>query len=154
VGALPARVRCRQELPDRSATKPTLPPGVAVAVLVAALSGFVLHVLYGRGCAETYVQTAAKEGRLKNVLHEPYPIVVVVLPFVLAAVPAFRKVIASYLCKERLPGQTRLIRGVWFALLMMGMTYTLIRLPLINLVIGNTLGVSLVQARKDGPSEF
>ena len=118
---------------------------IAAAILGAAGVGFAIHVLYGRGWANDYVQHAADTGRLAGALREPYPQYVVVTAFVLALLPTAGKVVAYMLLRGSLPGKTRLTKGLWFGLLVMFMGDTLIRLPLMNAIIGNPLDVVFVQ---------
>ncbi len=119
---------------------------IAGAVVVAAAIGFSIHVLYGQGWAEAYVQRAADMGRLNGALHQPYPTTIVVIAALTALVPTAGKVLAYILLKERLPGRSRIVKGLAFGLLVLLMGDALIRLPLMNAVIGNPFDVVLVQS--------
>jgi hypothetical protein len=117
----------------------------ALALFCAAAIGFGIHVLYGRGWAEAYVQAAAVAGRLPHV-HEPYPTYVVVVAFVTELLVVAGKIAAYILLRDALPGHSRLTKGLWFGLLLLGMSDALIRLPLMNYVVGNPVDVVFVQS--------
>ena len=119
---------------------------IAAASLGAAAAGFGIHVLYGRGWAESYVQSAARAGRLDHILREPYPPSVVAIAFVTALLPAAGKVIAYLLLKENLPGRSRLAKGFCYGVLLTGMTDALVRVPIMSVVGGNPADVILVQS--------
>jgi hypothetical protein len=118
---------------------------LVLATFGAAGAGFALHVLYGRGWAESYVQSAARTGRLNNILHEPYPSIIVALAFMTALLPAAGKVDAFLLLRKNLPGHSRVTKGLWFGLLLMAMTDALIRVPFMSVAIGNPVDVMLIQ---------
>lgn len=119
---------------------------IALAATAAAAAGFSIHVLYGRGIAATYAATAAQTGRLNQVLKEPYPSWIVVLAATTALIPALGKVVAFLLLRPRLPGTAPWQKGLAFGGLLLLMNDALVRLPLMNVVVGLPADVALVQA--------
>jgi hypothetical protein len=115
------------------------------AVIVAAGIGFAIHVLYGQGWAAAYVDRAAGSGRLAGVLHQPYPPYVVVAALLAQVIPVAGKVVVFLLVRDKLPGQSRIVKGLWFGLLLLAATDALVRLPFMNALIGNPMDVVLVQ---------
>ena len=117
----------------------------ALALLIATGLAFGIHVIYGHGWAAAYVDNAAHSGRLHGVLHEPYPASVVTIAYLTALFPMAGKVAVYVLLKDSLPGRSRIANGLWFGLLLMAMSDSLFRLPLMNLLIGNPFDVVFVQ---------
>lgn len=117
----------------------------ALATIVAGSAGFAIHVLYGRGWAQNYVDIAAAAGRLRHVYVEPYPAYVVVIAYLTWLLVLAVKIVLFLLLRDRLPGRSRLAKGFWFALLLMAMSDALIRFPIMNIVIGNPIDVVFVQ---------
>jgi|GEM_PF-2599257 len=117
----------------------------ALALTAAAAIGFAIHVLYGRGWAQAYVDAAAAAGRLNGTVHEPYPHYVVIIAFASELLVVAGKIVAYVLLRDRLPGQSRQTKGVWFGVLLMAMSDALIRSPFMNYVVGNPIDVVLVQ---------
>jgi hypothetical protein len=131
---------------DMQKTRPSYWTRLALATLGAAAIGFAIHVLYGRGWAEAYVQTAARAGRLSKIIREPYPASVVIVASITALLPTAGKVIAFLWLRDNLPGRSRLVKGLWYGVLLTAMTDALIRVPLMSIVIGNPVDVMLVQS--------
>ena len=52
---------------------------IAGATILAAATGFLIHVTYGQGISIEYIQKAAEGGRLDNVIRQPYPNEIVVI---------------------------------------------------------------------------
>lgn len=129
-----------------SITTQSLWTRVLLAAAAAAVVGFAIHVLYGRGWAEAYVQNAARAGRLNNILHEPYSALVTAIALITALLPACGKVVAYLLIRDNLPGRSRIIKGIWFGALLTAMTDALIRVPIMSVVVGNPVDVMLIQS--------
>lgn len=117
----------------------------ALASITAAGAGFAIHVLYGRGPANDYVQEAAKAGRLSGMLQEPLPDWAVAVAATTAILPTIAVVVIYVLLQDRLPGKSRVVKGAWFALLLLATRDAFLRLPIMQTVIGMPLDVTLVQ---------
>jgi hypothetical protein len=107
--------------------------------------GFAIHVQYGRGWAEAYVQHAANVGRLRGGLHEPYPAWLVTVAFITELLPVAGKIALYLLIRDFLPGKSRLMKGLSYGLLLMAIGDTLVRAPLMDALVGNPVDVVLVQ---------
>ena len=118
---------------------------LSFAAAVAATVGFSIHVLYGQGWAEQYVQTAARAGRLDHIVREPTRIVTAIA-LGMAFLPAAGKVIAYLLLRDNLPGRSRWVKGLIYGVLLTAMTDALIRVPVMSLVVGNPPDVMLIQS--------
>lgn len=119
---------------------------IACATLLAAAIGFLIHVLYGQGIAIEYVQRAAEDGRLDDVIKQPYPTSVAVIAALTALIPAFGKVFVYILIQDKLPSQRKIIKGIIFGVLLLFVGDHLLRMPLMGLVIGNPLDVVIIQS--------
>lgn len=117
-----------------------------LAACIAASTGFFLHVTIGRGIAVEYVQAAADEGRLSGVLREPYPGWVVAIATSSAILPAIAFLLLWLLVRDRMPGRSRIVKGFVFGLLLLCLRDESLRLPVMQLVIGNPLDVTAVQS--------
>ena len=122
---------------------------LVLALVIATGLAFGIHVLYGHGWAAAYVNSAAHAGRLHGVLCEPYPAPIVIVAYLTALFPMAGKVAVYLLLKDSLPGQSRVAKGLWFGLLLMAMSDSLFRLPLMNFLIGNPLDVVFAQGFED-----
>ncbi len=116
------------------------------AISAATFCGFAIHVLYGQGWPTEYVARAAQAGRLEQIIHEPYPIYVMAVAFLSAAIPTLGKVFVYCWLHEKLPGRSPFVKGLWFGLLMLFIRDDMLRLPIMNLVVGNPFDVVLVQS--------
>jgi len=114
---------------------------IIAATAAAAAFGFGFHVLYGQGLAQDYLKTAAEAGRLTGMIQEPYPTYIVIVAGATAILPTLGKVITWLLVRAALPGQTTLVKGLWFTALMMFAGDNFIRLPIMNLLIGMPVDV-------------
>lgn len=119
---------------------------IVLATAVASAAGFGIHVLCGQGWALEYATRAAQAGRLGGVLREPYPTYVVVVAALTTLIPTLGKVLVFLLVRDRLPGRTALMKGLAFGLLLLLINDALLRLPIMNVVIGNPVDVMLVQS--------
>lgn len=119
---------------------------VAAATGLAAAAGFGIHVLYGRGFALTLYEKAVRDGRLAQVLKEPYPPGIVALAAATALIPTLGKVLAFLLLRERLPGTAPWQKGLAFGGLLLLMNDALLRQPLMNLAVGVPVDLTLLQA--------
>jgi hypothetical protein len=121
-------------------------PRLAFATAVAAAAGFSVHLLYGRGWAETYAQIAAQSGRMSHILTEPYPGWIVAVAAATALVPTFGKVLVYLLVRDRLPGGAAWQKGLLFGGLLLLMSDGTLRQPLMDVLVGVPSDVALVQA--------
>ncbi len=119
---------------------------LVIATLLATACGFYIHVLYGRGWANQYVQVQAAAGRLNEIAREPYPWDVYLLALSTAAVPTAFQVLLYVLIRDRLPGQSGPVKGLWFGVLLLAIGENLIRIPLMSVAVGNPVDVMLVQS--------
>lgn len=119
---------------------------ILIAAVVAAGIGFGIHVIYGQGLAMAYVQEAAQTGRLNNILTQPYPSWVVFVAGGTALLPTLVKVLLYVLIKPRLPSTTSLGRGLMFGLLLLAIDDAFLRMPIMNVVVGNPVDVMLIQS--------
>lgn len=119
---------------------------VALAVIVATASGFFIHVYYGRGLANAYVQAQAAAGRLSEIVREPYPMPIFLTALATALVPMAFKVGLFVLVRERLPGRSGAAKGLWYGLLLLAIGDNFIRIPIMSVVVGNPADVMLVQS--------
>ncbi len=119
---------------------------LALAVVAAALSGFYFHVYYGRGWANAYVQAQAAAGRLSDVVREPYPDAVVLIATLTSLVPMAFKVLVFVIIRDLLAGRSGVAKGLSFGLLLLVIGDSFIRMPVMNIVVGNPVDVMLVQS--------
>ena len=119
---------------------------LVVATILAAAIGFLIHFLYGQGIAIEYVQKAAVDGRLNDVIKQPYPIWVVATASLTALMPAFGKVFVYILVQDKLPSRNKIIKGVIFGLLLLFVGDNLLRMPIMGVVTGNPFDVVFVQS--------
>ncbi len=119
---------------------------LAAAVVLAALSGFYFHVFYGRGWANAYVQAQAAAGRLNDVAREPYPDVMVFIAALTSLIPMAFKVLLFVMIRDLLPGRSGAAKGLSFGLLLLVISDSFIRMPIMNVVGGNPPDVMLVQS--------
>ncbi len=118
--------------------------GTAIA---AALLGFGIHIFYGQGFALDYVQSAASAGRLANVVTAPpaggWMFNVAVATTI---IPMLGKVFLYLLLQEKLPGNDRVVKGLWFGLILLFVTDWFVRMPVMMVVGGNPVDVVFVQS--------
>ena len=93
-----------------------------------------------------YVQNAAGSGRLDDVIMQPYPYWVVVIASLTALMPAFGKVFVYILVQDKLPGRNKVLKGAIFGVLLLFVEDSLLRMPIMGIVIGNPFDVVLVQS--------
>lgn len=117
---------------------------IALATALAAIILFVIHVYYGHGLAQAYVDAAYK-GRPSVVSREPYPPLVFWTAFATEVIPLFGIAVMYLLVQDRLPGRSLIAKGFYFGLVFMFCTDHFVRLPLMNWMVGNRLDVVLVQ---------
>ncbi len=118
----------------------------SLATACAAAAGFAIHVLYGRGWAESYTQAASEGGRLAHVLNEPYPGWVVAVAAITALIPTLGKVVIYLLIRVKLPGQRPWQKGLVFGGLLLLMSDSAVRQPFMDVLVGVPADVALVQA--------
>jgi hypothetical protein len=118
---------------------------IVCATFLATAITFTIHVLYGRGLAENYVQYAAQLGRIK-IISEPYPFFVVAIASITALIPTSGKVALYFLVRHILPGRSRIVKGLWFGILLLAIGDGLIRNPIMSFVVGNPVDVVFVQS--------
>ncbi len=119
---------------------------LVIATLVATAVGFSIHVLYGEGVLQDYIQRAAQAGRLDAVVAEPLPSSIVAIAFVTALVPYAFKVLIYYWAGHLLPGRNTLFKGLSYGVLLLGLDHSLVRMPVMNLVVGNPADVVLLMS--------
>ena len=117
---------------------------LAIATLLAAAVLFTIHVYYGHGWAQDYVDRAYK-ARPWIIFREPYPTPFFLMAAATEILPVFGFVLLYLMLQDRLPGRSRIAKGFYYGLLVMLCTDHLIRLPLLSAVSGNPLDVVLVQ---------
>ena len=118
---------------------------ILFATIVAAVIGFAIHVLYGQGLAMEYVQSAAQEGRLNEIIQQPYPAWLVTVAAITALIPTFGKVLLYVLIQDKLPVSSNIGRGLLFGLVLLAIDDALLRMPIMSVVVGNPFDVMLVQ---------
>jgi hypothetical protein len=116
------------------------------ATIVAAIIGFVIHVLYGQGFAMEYVISAAQKGRLNEVIQQPYPVWIVSMAAITALIPAFGKVLLYMLIQDRIRATSNVVRGLLFGVVLLIIDDALLRMPIMSMVIGNPFDVVFVQS--------
>lgn len=116
------------------------------AVVLATVSSFYFHVHYGRGWAVRYVEAQAALGRLNEIAREPYPWGVYVAALATAFVPTLFQVFLFVLVRDRLPGASGVVKGLWFGVFLLAIGDNLLRMPIMNVVVGNPIDVMLVQS--------
>jgi len=119
---------------------------LAVATAIAAAIGFSIHVYYGEGILDDYVQSAAQAGRLDSVISEPYPTYIVALAFLTALVPYIFKVLVFYVAGHLLPARTAFGRGLLYGLVLLGLSHALVRMPVMNFAVGNPVDVTMLMS--------
>ena len=119
---------------------------LAAATLLATAAGFFIHVHYGRGWANQYVQVQAAAGRLSEIAREPYPWDVYLLALSTAVIPTAFQVLLYVLIRDKLPGRNDAIKGLWFGALLLAIGENLIRIPIMSVAVGNPIDVMLVQS--------
>ena len=115
-----------------------------LALVAATVAGLLIHVAYGQGWANEFVQSAAEGGRLENLLQPPYPPWYLIVAWLSALLPTAAKVLGYLLIGPRLPGRGWR-RGLLYGLLLLAMSDAAVRLPLMNGLAGNPIDVVLVQ---------
>lgn len=118
-------------------------PRFAFATAIAAAIGFSIHVYYGEVILDEYIQLAAQAGRLDSVITEPYPAHIVALAFLTALVPYIFKVLVFHTAGHLIPARTVIGRGLLYGLIMLGLSHALVRMPLMNLAVGNPVDVTI-----------
>ena len=119
---------------------------ILLATIVAAAAGFAIHVLYGQGLAMEYVQSAAQEGRLNEIIRQPYPAWLVTVAAITALIPTFGKVLLYVLIQDKLPASSNIGRGLLFGLVLLVIDDALLRTSIMSMVVGNPIDVMLVQS--------
>ncbi len=119
---------------------------ILLATIVAAAIGFAIHVLYGQGLAIEYVQSVAQEGRLNEIIRQPYPTWLVIVAALTALIPTFGKVLLYLLIQDKLPASSDMGRGLMFGLVLLVIDDALLRMPIMSMVVGNPLDIMLVQS--------
>lgn len=119
---------------------------LVAAVALATASGFYFHVLYGRGWAVRYVQEQAAQGRLNDIVHEPYPWDVYLAALATSFIPTAFQVLLFVLLRDRLPGSSGAVKGLWFGALLLAIGDNLVRIPIMSLAVGNPADVMFVQS--------
>ena len=117
---------------------------IFLATATAAGAGFAFHVLYGRVFAQDYMAAAAEGGRMNEMLQEPYPTYVVTIAALTALIPTLGKVLVWLLIRDKLPSLTTFGKAICFTGLMMLIDGDVLRMPVMNLLVGMPLDVSAV----------
>ncbi|MEM7706162.1 MAG: hypothetical protein AAF358_11445 [Pseudomonadota bacterium] len=118
----------------------------SLATLVATAVGFSIHVIYGEGVLQDYIQRAAQAGRLDSLVSEPLPLPIVAIAFVTALIPYAFKVLIYYWAGHLLPGRNPFLKGLSYGILLLGLDHSLIRMPVMNFVVGNPADVVLLMS--------
>ena len=118
---------------------------IAIAAILAAIIAFSIHVFYGQNLAAKLVSAAFK-ARHWTTAHQPYPPSIFYSAFVTAIVRMLGFGVVYTLIQDRMPGRLRAVKGLFYGLLMMFCTDDFLRLPVMNLLVGNPLDVVLVQS--------
>ncbi|AXX92139.1 hypothetical protein CPU12_00910 [Malaciobacter molluscorum LMG 25693] len=116
------------------------------ATILAAVIGFLIHVLYGQGIAIEYVQNAAENGRLNDVIMQPYPTWLISVASFTALIPAFGKVFVYILIQDKLPSKNKIFKGAIFGILLLFVSDDLFRMPIMNIITGNPIDVVFIQS--------
>ncbi|WP_324172035.1 hypothetical protein [Sulfurimonas sp.] len=116
------------------------------ATIIAATIGFLIHLLYGQGIAIEYVQKAAENGLLNDVIKQPYPNWIIITASLTALIPAFGKVFVYILIQDKLPSKNKIIKGMIFGVLLLFVGDDLLRMPIMGIVTGNPFDVVFVQS--------
>jgi hypothetical protein len=117
---------------------------LALATVLAAAVLFIIHVYYGHGWAQNYVDRAYK-ARPWTIFREPYPTAYFLTAAATEVFPVLGFVLLYLITQDRLPGRSIVAKGFYFGMLLMFCTDHLIRLPLLSAIGGNPLDVVFVQ---------
>jgi hypothetical protein len=117
-----------------------------VAVVASASAGFCIHVFYGEGWLNTYVQSAAEAGRLSNILQPPYPAAIMMAAYLTALVPYAVKVGIYRFAGHLLPARSAFARGLLYGLLLLALGDEFVRMPLMNGLVGNPVDVTVLMS--------
>ena len=117
---------------------------LALATLIATSVGFAIHVYYGHGWAQAYVDHAFATKPWK-ILHEPYPAWFFWISFVTKLLPLAGMSLIYLMLRDRLPGGSAVTKGLCFGLLFLFCTDDFIRLPFLDALGGNPMDVVIVQ---------
>jgi len=118
---------------------------IATSAVLAAIIAFSIHVFYGQNLAAKFVSTAFK-ARHWITAHQPYPPFIFYSAFATAIVRMLGFGVIYSLIQDRLPGRSRAVKGLVYGLLIMFCTDDFLRLPAMNLLVGNPIDVVLVQS--------
>ena len=114
---------------------------IFLATATAAGAGFAFHVLYARVFAQDYMAAAAESGRMNEMLQEPYPTYVVIIAALTALLPTLGKVLGWLLIRDKLPSLTTFGKAICFTGLMMLIDGDVLRMPVMNLLVGMPLDI-------------
>ena len=117
-----------------------------IAVVMSASAGFCIHVFYGEGWLDTYVQSAAGTGRLSHILQPPYPAAIMACAYVTALIPYAVKVGIYRFAGHLLPAHSAFARGLLYGLLLLATGDEFVRMPLMNFLVGNPADVTVLMA--------
>ena len=123
-----------------------MPTRLFLAVVVSASVGFGIHVLYGEGWLNEYIQSAAQAGKLSNILQPPYPTPIVAAAYLTALVPYMAKVGVYHFAGHLLPARSALVKGLLFGVVLLAIGDELVRLPIMNYLVGNPLDVTMLMS--------
>ena len=111
------------------------------AVIAVCLLAFTTHVILTNLLDPSIKQIAQS----MKVAQPPYNIFITTFAFITETIPAAVTVLIYYLIQDHLPTQSRVVKGVVFATLILLMNGELIRQPIMNLLVGSPLTLVLLQ---------
>ena len=111
--------------------------------ILAGILSLLLHLLIGESVGARVSEIMIARGM--GVQTPPYSASVNILAFGTTIFPGIASAFVFYLIEPNLPGKGIVSKGVIFGLLCMAMRGSLIRLPLMDLAIGNPIEVVLLQ---------
>ncbi|MEM9532723.1 MAG: hypothetical protein AAGA23_17525 [Pseudomonadota bacterium] len=126
---------------------------LALATVIAAAVGFAIHVIYGEGILQTYIQQAADAGRLDSV-DSGVPPHIAAIAFITVLIPYSAKTAIYYWAGHLIPGQAPLVKGIIYGLVLLCLDHQLLRMPIMNTVVGNPIDIALLMSAESWAIEL
>lgn len=126
---------------------------LALATVIAAAVGFAIHVIYGEGVLQTYIQQAAASGRLDSV-NSGVPPHIAAIAFITVLIPYSAKTVVYYWAGHLIPSQAPPVKGIIYGLILLCLDHQLVRMPIMNVVVGNPVDVALLMSAESWSIEL
>lgn len=121
-------------------TKPVFLTGVLATVIAGAL-GFILHVsLFNR--LQPIIEASVKTA---HIAQPPYSPMINFFAAATMLLPVAVSVVIYYWLGHYVPGKSRIIKGLWFGIIIAFMKGGVIRQPIMDSLVGNPLIVVILQ---------